>query len=498
MSFESGKITLEVEWAFTKWTVKTGTVLEGAGFIIDILPSNGGVEDKGATNTKIVVTYKSNSSNIRNSQELVLRSPDNSLTQTIVINQTAKPVIHTNITVNPETTYQTISGFGGAAIWHALPLSDSHIQNLLGTGENDLGLSIVRVRIAPNENDWTNEVSMLQKMETYGVKILASPWSPPGKWKENTQTNPLINGHLKEDNYADYAAYLNRYVEEMATENIVIDAISIQNEPDWKADYESCEWTPAQLFNFVRDHAHAIKNTKVVASESLSFNVAYTDPILNDPVAVENIHIVGGHLYANRIPTPYTLAEQKGKEIWMTEYLLNRPTGQGALTPEVWATLSEKVIWDETIEMLDGIHLSMASNWHAYIYWYMRRYYAFLGDGTGGTVNGEILKRGYAFSHFSKFVRPGYERINLGMENNAAGLKITAYKGDNKIVAVILNTSNSPVYGVNFLNAQNITSAEMYTTSEFVNREAEPLTPEDNKVTLDLASRSVTTVVMQF
>src|SRR5690606_9525948 len=118
-------------------------------------------------------------------------------------------------------------------IWHSLPLSTSHIQTLLGTGDDELGLSIVRVRIAPEKTSWSSDVSMLQEMETYGVKILASPWSPPGEWKYGTQADPLVNGYLMEEHYADYANYLNDYVTYMADQNIVIDVVSVQNEPDW-------------------------------------------------------------------------------------------------------------------------------------------------------------------------------------------------------------------------------------------------------------------------
>lgn len=58
--------------------------------------------------------------------------------------------------------------------------------------------------------------------------------------------------------------------------------------------------------------------------------------------------------------------------------------------------------------MLETIHESMESNWNAYIWWYLKRYYSFIGEGVQGAPEGEILKRGYAFSHFSKFIRPGY------------------------------------------------------------------------------------------
>jgi len=43
------------------------------------------------------------------------------------------------------------------------------------------------------------------------------------------------------------------------------------------------------------------------------------------------------------------------------------------------------------------------------------------------------------------FVRPGYFRIAVQANNIPSGVKIITYKGDNKIVAVIINSGNAPV-----------------------------------------------------
>ena len=56
-------------------------------------------------------------------------------------------------------------------------------------------------------------------------------------------------------------------------------AISVQNEPDIKVDYESADWTPQQLLTFVKTYGDSV-GTKIMASESFHFDHAYTDPIL--------------------------------------------------------------------------------------------------------------------------------------------------------------------------------------------------------------------------
>jgi len=65
----------------------------------------------------------------------------------------------------------------------------------------------------------------------------------------------------------------------------------------------------------------------------------------------------------------------------------------------------------------------MSFNWNAYVWWYIRRYYSYLGDGEKGTTRGQILKRGFAMSQFSKFIRPGYIRVNAQSENKSIDFK---------------------------------------------------------------------------
>lgn len=396
------------------------------------------------------------------------------------------------VTIDPKTTYQTISGFGGAnAIWGTDYLTSSEMELAFGTGEAGLGLSIFRVRLSSVKSDWAGLAGTIKGSNSYNVKVLASPWSPPAEFKSNN--NVVGGGYLLESHYADYANYINEFIQYMKTQAATVDVVSVQNEPDWKASYEGCEYTASQMFNFVKDYAGSVKGAKVLAAESLNFNHDYTNNILNDATAANNISIVAGHLYGSGLAT-YPLAEQKGKEIWMTEHLLNLDSGN---KPENWtATTDPKTIWAETMNMLQEIHAAMGNNWNAYIWWYIRRYYSFLGDGEKGTARGQILKRGYAMSQFSKFIRPGYVRVNAQAENTSTGLKITAYTGDNKTVVVIINPTNSVISGINLVTSGTVSSAIAYTTSVSQNRESATIIPENGKVKVNIVANSITTVVI--
>ncbi|MCW0483283.1 glycoside hydrolase [Gaoshiqia sediminis] len=492
LSVDEGTVTFDVEWAHTKWTVKAGDAVAGQKFITKLSPALAGSTEEAKTRSTVSLRYWSNTTHTVNRQKLILSSTTENISDTIIISQAAKPVQPIKVTFDPNTTYQTISGFGGAnMIWGTDYLTESELDLAFGTGDTGMGLSIYRVRLSSSKNDWEGLVNSVKGANQRGATVLASPWSPPAEWKSNNSTSG--GGYLLPEHYADFANYINEFIQFMADRGATVDVVSIQNEPDWQVTYEGCEYTFTEMFNFVKNHAGTIQGAKVLAAESLNSNHAYTDLMMNDALANENLDIVGGHLYGSGL-AKYPLAEQKGKEIWMTEHLLNLNSGNN---PANWTENTDvTTIWNETMEMVKEIQTCMSYNWNAYIWWYIRRYYSFLGDGERGTSRGQILKRGYAMSQFSKFIRPGYVRIKTQIENSTTGLMITAFEGENEVVAVIVNPNSSAVPGVTLQAPSTGASAVAYTTSEFVNRKMEPLTAENDRFLLEVPANSVTTVVI--
>lgn len=393
------------------------------------------------------------------------------------------------IDVLPQTTFQTISGFGAAnRMWGTQSLKPAEAQKAFGTGNNELGMTMFRVRISSNKTEWPIIVEAVKEANKRNVKVLACPWSPPPALKDNKSD---IRGTLLPENYKAFKDYINEYIAFMASNGAKIDVVSIQNEPDWKPNYESCDWTAAEMINFLKAPGEIV-GAKLAAPESLNFNQQMTNALLSDAEASKKFDIVAGHLYGGGIGK-FPLAEQQKKEIWMTEFLLNLDTGNAGAAK--WSTYSETAKWMETMKMLASVHDAMNSNWNAYIWWYLQRYYSFIGDGEEGTVNGEVLKRGYAFSHFSKFVRPGFVRIDTQATGNFF-LKITAYKNGTQTVLVVINTSSLPVKNVQF-NGLSPKSATAYTTTEAANLTKQDITIGSSKaVSFDFPASSVTTLVV--
>jgi len=394
------------------------------------------------------------------------------------------------VTINADITYQTIAGFGGAnKMWGTQFLKPAEAKKAFGTDETDLGLSIFRVRLASESTEWPLILESVKEAQYYGVKILASPWSPPANLKSNKSD---VGGYLLPENYEAFKDYINSFVAYMAANGVDIYAVSIQNEPDIQVSYESCEWTSSNMINFLKNYGHLIEGTKIAAPESFNFNKDFTNALLNDVDAVENLDILAGHIYGGGIGT-FPLAEQKGKDIWMTEYLLNLNSGNSG--SPAWTSYSESKKWDESLEMLHTIHEAMTHNWNAYIWWYLQRYYSFIGDGEQGTTNGEILKRGYAFSHFSKYIRPGFVRVDAST-SKSTGLEITAYEGNHQIVVVIINQNNYWVNNINF-EVPSVSSASAYETSVDLNREEKEVNLSDGKLVLKISPKSITTIVVE-
>jgi len=72
---------------------------------------------------------------------------------------------------------------------------------------------------------------------------MATPWTPPADMKSNGST---VGGSLNVASYGAYADHLLAFRDFMQSNGVPLYSISVQNEPDFQVDYESCDWTAAQ------------------------------------------------------------------------------------------------------------------------------------------------------------------------------------------------------------------------------------------------------------
>ncbi|MBL7110861.1 MAG: T9SS type A sorting domain-containing protein [Bacteroidales bacterium] len=332
---------------------------------------------------------------------------------------------------------QVISGFGGMNMPGWIDdLTPDQVDKAFGNDPGQIGLSILRVRVPWNTGAFNLEVPGALRAKSHGAIVMASPWTPPPSMKTN---NNIIGGSLDPSYYSNYADHLISFADHMASGGVPLYAISVQNEPDIQVDYESCDWTPTEMINFLIGQGEAFDSLRLIVAESYNFNKSKTDPILNNTSAEPFVDIIGGHIYGGGL-SDYPLARDKGKEVWMTEHLETTTDWAGAL-----ATGKE-------------IHDCMNANYNAYIWWYIRRFYGLIDE------SGNISKRGYVMSQFAKFVRPGSIRVDA-TASPVMNVDVTAYKNDTNVVIVIVNRNPVTVDLEMILQNGSVSSFAKFTTS---------------------------------
>ena len=382
-----------------------------------------------------------------------------------------------SVNINAATEYQTITGFGGMnGVGWIGDLTASQIETAFGSGEGQLGLSIMRLRIDPNSANWNIQVQSAVRAHQLGAKLLATPWSPPAHMKTN---NSLINGgKLKPEYYDEYATHLLNFVDFMSRNGAPLYTVSVQNEPDWHPDYESCDWSGDDFVSFLNSQgARFGSNIKVTVGESVGFAKRFTDPVLNSPTAVQHADIIAGHLYG-AVPQDYPLARAKGKEVWMTEHYTD--------------SKNDADLWPLALDVGTELHRSMIANFNAYIWWYIRRSYGFIKE------NGQVSKRGHIMAQYARYVRPDYKRIGA-TEKPYSDVSVSAFKGpNNKIVMVVVNTGTSSRSLNLALQNASVANLVKYSTSATLNVGYGGTTKVTNgAATVFVEPQSVTTFVSE-
>ncbi|MEU4473938.1 RICIN domain-containing protein [Micromonospora sp. NPDC023888] len=383
--------------------------------------------------------------------------------------------------INPSATRQTIRGFGAMA--HAAWIGDltaAQRDTAFGTGEGRLGFSLLRIPVGENQADWSADLATARRAVELGATVFASPWNPPASMIETFTRGSQTNARrLRYSSYAAYAQHLNGFTTHLRDNGVNLYAISVQNEPDYAAEWTW--WTTTEMVRFLKENAGSI-STRVIAPESFQYVKSVSDPILNDATALANVDIIGAHLYGTSYANfAYPLFKQKGagKELWMTEvYYPNSNTNSGDA-------------WPEALDVGEHIHRAMVdAEFQAYVWWYLRRSYGPMRE------DGQISKRGAMMAHFARFVRPGFVRIDA-TANPASNVYVSAYRGGDTVVIVAVNKNTSAV-SQQFTLSNTTASGSVSNWLTDASRTVAPqgaLTMSNGSLTVTLPARSVMTFV---
>ena len=208
------------------------------------------------------------------------------------------------VTVNTDKTYQKIDGFGGINLPEWISEGDmtaAQVQKAFGNGSDELGLTILRIYVSDNSNDWQRAVPTAKRAQALGAKVFATPWNPPSSIRKNG-SGTLTTGkyQLRSDKWADYAKHLNNYVKYMEGQGINLYSVSIQNEPDYASEWTY--WSADDLAKFAAQYGKTITSgtkAKLMSPESFQYQKTIYNTILNNSTAKNNIDVWGTHFYGN-------------------------------------------------------------------------------------------------------------------------------------------------------------------------------------------------------
>ncbi len=273
------------------------------------------------------------------------------------------------------------------------------------------------------------------------LKIMASPWSPPG-WMKTSGS--MIGGSLRPPAYSAFADYFVQFIKAYAAEGIPIDYISLQNEPLFvPGDYPGMSMDPGTQIIVLRDYvlpALSANNldTKVLVYDHNWDRSDYPDAVLSDPILKNTAQIAGiaWHGYGG---TPGVMTTLRNKYPDKGNYQTEHSGG-------TWISNQTNADFEEITQVM--------RNWgKAYVKWGLA-----LDENRGphsggcgicsplvtvnsstGAVRYEIDY--YTLGHFSKFILPGAHRI---YSSNAEGFVSAAFKNpDGTNVLVVYNDSTS-------------------------------------------------------
>jgi glucosylceramidase len=407
------------------------------------------------------------------------------------------------IIIDDDQQFQEIDGFGfaltGGSAELLMKMSSSArakvLQEIFAVNDKNIGVSYIRLSIGSsdlnsfvfsyddlkeNETDFDlKKFSLSQDLKDVipvlkeilvinpEIKMLGSPWSAPVWMKTN---NNIRGGALKKECYEVYAMYFVKYIKSMKEQGIILDAITVQNEPLNSKNTPSMQWFWTEQADFIKNNLGPafVKpglTTKIILFDHNCDRIDYPLALLNDPDVSKYADGSGFHHYGGDIASMTDLhIARPDKNLYFTEQMVTeRPDDKNI---NIAAQVKRLIVgttrnWSKNV-ILWNLAADPNNDPHT---------------DNGGcsmcqgaiTINGDIVTRNlayYTISHASKFVRPGSVRIastypgdksvNLTedeehpgtkratvIENSQALPNVAFRTPDGKIVLIVVNDSYS-------------------------------------------------------
>lgn len=392
-----------------------------------------------------------------------------------------------SIFVNPNKTFQTFWGIGGAITDASAEvfakLSEEKQEEFLNAYYNEqkgIGYTLARTPIHSCDfssasftyvsdedkelksfnidHDRQYRVPLIKKaIEMAGGKLplYASPWSPPAFMKSNNDM--LHGGKLLPEYFDSWALYYTKFIKAYEKEGMPIWGITIQNEPLAKQVWESCIYTAVEERDFLKNYLGPVMEREGLGSKNIVVWDHNRDLITNranvifdDPEASKYAWGIGFHWY----------------EIWAGgEYMYENLARINESYPE------KKLLFTEgCVESFDETQYQRWSNGERYGQSMINDFnrgtvgwtdWNILLDETGGpnhvgnycfapihadTRTGELIYTPsyYYIGHFSKFIRPNAKRVST-VSSRSHLLSTSFLNEDGKMATVIMNQTDMEI-----------------------------------------------------
>jgi glucosylceramidase len=391
------------------------------------------------------------------------------------------------ILVDPQSTFQTIIGIGGALTdasaetFAKIPRAQQEeLLRAYYDPRTGIGYTLARTQIQScdfssgsysyiKDNDTALTSFSVAHDEQYRIPLIrqaitaaggslplfVSPWSPPAWMKDNGSV--IGGGHLKAEYARSWASFYIKFIKAYEAKGIPIWGLTVQNEPMAKQKWESCIYTAEEERDFIKNYlgpileSSGMSNKKLIAwdhNRDLLYQRAST--ILEDPGAAKYIWGIGYHWYETWTGGPMQFENMKlVTKAFPDAHLIFTEGCQEKFSFDSlksWS-LGEKYGYSMVNDFNNGC--VGWTDWNILL------------DEKGGpnhvgnfcfapvhadTRTGNLIYTNayYYIGHFSKFVKPGAKRI--AASTNRAQLQTTAFLNtDGSIAVVVLNTTGEKV-----------------------------------------------------
>ncbi len=451
--------------------------------------------------------------------------------------------------VDTGTTYQTMESFGTSGAWWSQYVGgfekcvdDSgvstreQIATLLFDREAGIGLTCYRYNLgagsaesrkgtysdihrraqsfetAPGVYDFTkdaNAVWFLEKATELGVEeVVLFCNSPLERLTDNglAHLDKGMKSNLSPENYQAFAAYVMDVAEHFVAEGIPVKFISPINEPQWEwmggqegAHYEPEQTTEVYLaFLDELESRESLAGVKLSGPESGEWKgqaIDYTESLLKNQRLAAHFDTIDNHSY---------WSEAVDKESFRNYMKVYHP--EVKLRASEWCEMvnGSDVTMDSAIhlsqEIAEDLRILSVVSWQNWV-----------AVAPGGYRDGLIyideksqkfraLKRLWSFGNYSRYVRPGYVRVDIeGDSRDLEKLLPTAFTGINEageeeLVMVFVNEGTSSQEFV-LEGCQGYERIAYYETSDAHDLEC-VLEEEWKQGPVTVPGRSVVTVIL--